>query len=90
MQLQLPAGGLALSAALLYLLPAVALVAGAALGSSVASKILGGASDLSAIAGACLALLTTLGLLRLFDPRVAGWRLLRLDAVSVVRGEENG
>lgn len=82
-QLRLPAGGLALSAALLYLLPAVALVGGAALGWR-----LGGASNLAAVGGAGLALLTTLGLLRLAEPRLAGWRRLSFDAVAVVRGEE--
>lgn len=86
-RLRLPAGGLALSAALLYLLPAVAMVAGAALGSSAGSHFFGFAPDFGAIAGALLALLTTLGLLRVFDPRLAGWRRLRLDAVAVVRGE---
>jgi positive regulator of sigma E activity len=86
-RLRLPAGGLALSAALLYLLPAAALVTGAALGSSAGSHFFGFAPDFGAFAGAVLALLTTLGLLRVFDPRLAGWRRLRLDAVAVVRGE---
>jgi positive regulator of sigma E activity len=84
-RLRLADGGLALSAGLLYLLPAAAVVGGAALGSGI-----GGASNLAAIGGAGLALLTTLGLLRLVEPRLAGWRRLRLDAVAVVRGEEGG
>ena len=89
-QLNLPGGGLAWSATLLYLLPALAMVVGAALGSGVGSEILGCSPDHGAIAGAGLALLTILGLLRLFDPHMGGWRRLRLEAVRVIRGEEVG
>jgi positive regulator of sigma E activity len=83
-----PAGVLAMSAVLVYLLPAVTVVAGAALGAVLGPRLLGCSTDPAAAAGAGLGLLCGLGLLHLLDACLAGRPAMRVEAVSVVGSEE--